>query len=90
MKKNQGLKLRQLNEKLYVLDIVKGQMHPGFDRLVTFNSSMAYLWQNVADDDITVDKLVNLLINKYDVDVDVAKRDSEEIIRQWHAAGLIY
>lgn len=90
MKKNQGLVLRQLNEKLYILDVIKDLAPRDFNQVVTFNSSTAFLWQNIDDDDITEENLAKLLVDKYDVDIDLARKDSEEIIKQWLAAGLIF
>lgn len=90
MKKIEGLKLRQLNEKLYILEAIQGIAPQVFNQVISFNSTSAYLWDSVKDLEFDENTLTKLLTDKYDVEKNTALADSIKIIKQWKEAGLIH
>ncbi len=82
MQKIEGFELRQLSEKLFVLEVVPGKGPVNFNQIVTFNSTTAYLWKSVTNLDFDEYTLAGLLTSKYDVTLEQALADSIEILTQ--------
>lgn len=59
-----------------------------FNRMISFNETAAYLWENLRGE-FTVEDLANLLTQKYEVDSQTALADSANIAQSWLKAGLI-
>lgn len=60
-----------------------------FNKMISLNSSAAYLWQSVVDKEFTVEDLANLLVEKYEIDMEVATRDSKSLAEKWIEAGIV-
>lgn len=60
-----------------------------FNRIISLNSSAAFLWQKVAGTDFDEKTLVNLLIEEYDVTEEQASGDIKTLIGQLREAGVI-
>ncbi|MBQ8337089.1 MAG: PqqD family protein [Bacteroidaceae bacterium] len=87
MKKKDGLILRQVKPTLFVLeDFGSGALS---QKMITFNSTAAYLWDSLKDEEFTTNDIVNLLIKKYSISADMAKEDSDSIISAWQNASII-
>ena len=74
MKKKDGLILRQVKPA---------------QKMITFNSTAAYLWDSLKDEEFTTNDIVNLLMKKYSISADMAKEDSNSIINAWQNASII-
>lgn len=86
MKKVEGFKMRKLGTEHIVL--AEGANLVNFNKMISFNESAAYLWENL-EGEFTVEDLANLLTQKYDVDSQTALKDSDSIAQSWLKAGLI-
>lgn len=54
------------------------------------NETSSYLWKNVQKmDSFTVDDMVNLLLQEYEVDRATALSDCSLLAAQWNKAGII-
>ena len=53
------------------------------------NESAAYLWNKVLGTEFTVDDLVHLLLDEYEVDEATARTDAEALVQKWLEAGII-
>jgi hypothetical protein len=53
------------------------------------NETSAFLWEKVKDKDFTIDDLVTMLTDEYDVDEETAKKDCESLMKLWGKIGLI-
>lgn len=60
-----------------------------FNKLVSLNDTALYLWNAVADKEFTVDELVNLLTDEYEVDEATAQADVKQLCKEWEKEGLI-
>lgn len=86
MKLIKGFRLRTICGEYIVTP--EGIAQVNFNKLISLNSSAAYLWQSVEDKEFTPDDLKRLLLDRYEVDEAVAQRDAEAIARSWIDAGI--
>ena len=87
MKAKKGFNLRNVcGEHVVVAD---GKENIDFSKIINMNESSAYLWSNLQGKDFTVDDMVALLTQEYDVDDATARRDSEHLMALWKEAGLL-
>ena len=68
--------------------LAEGANLVNFNKMISFNESAAYLWENL-EGEFTVEDLANLLTRKYEVDIQTALKDSDSIAQSWLKAGLI-
>ena len=62
--------------------------HVNFNKMITLNSTAAYLWESVQGKDFTAKDLCELLLAQYEVDEATAMADSEKIAEAWKEAGI--
>lgn len=60
-----------------------------FNKMLALNSSAAYLWENIAGKEFSVEDLSRLLTDKYDVEPEIADRDAAAIAKSWIDAGVV-
>lgn len=78
--------MRKLGREYIV--VAEGRNLVNFNKMISFNESAAYLWENAADE-FTVEDLARLLLQNYEVDEATATKDSESIARSWIEVGLV-
>ena len=66
----------------------EGIEHINFNKLISLNSTAAFLWKEVEGKDFTAQTLAKLLIDRYGIDMELAVRDSENLIKAWTEAGI--
>lgn len=66
----------------------EGLEQVNFSKLVTLNESAAYLWKEVQDKEFTAETLTDLMLERYEVEREQAKKDAEALCRQWVEMGL--
>jgi len=86
MKLIEGFRLRPLGKEFIVTPESVAQIN--FNRMISLNASAAYLWQSVEGKEFTPEDLKRLLLDRYDVEEEVAGRDAEAIARSWVEAGI--
>lgn len=87
MKKIPGFKLQEVcGEKLLV---PFGESNIDFSNMISMNESAAYLWDAIGDEPFTLDDVVRLLCDEYEVEEEVARSDAQQLIKQWTEAGLV-
>jgi len=88
MKVLEGLKIRPLGEDFILVPQSGGKVN--FNRLISFNKTAAFLWQEVAPrEDFTEADLASLLIEQYGIDGDLAASDAAKIAQKWLDAGIV-
>lgn len=87
MKIIEGFKLRQLGTDYVV--VAESMELVNFNKMLSLNSSAAYLWESVEGKDFSEEDLANLLLERYDVSKEVALADSKSIAKAWLEAGVI-
>ena len=86
MKLIEGFRLRPLGKEYIVTPESVAQIN--FNRMISLNSSAAFLWRSVEGKEFTTEDLKRLLLERYDVEEEVAGRDAEAIARSWVEAGI--
>lgn len=78
--------MRKLGTEHIVL--AEGANLVNFNKMISFNESAAYLWENL-DGEFSTEDIARLLTAKYEVDEETARGDSESIAQSWLKTGLI-
>lgn len=82
-----GFKLRTVGDEYIVAG--EGLEQISFNRLISLNSSAAFLWQEVEGKSFNVETLADLLSSKYILSTEQAREDVDEIVRVWLEVGII-
>lgn len=86
MKATEGFRLRKLGQEFIVVG--EGLAQVNFNKMISLNSSAAYLWESIQGKEFTVNDLAQLLVDKYGIDMDLALKDSASIADAWVNAGI--
>lgn len=86
MKIKEGFILRQMCGENIVA--AEGLQNINFNKLLSLNESAAYLWQELADKEFTVEDMAELLISRYGIDKQLAMTDSENLMKSWIEVGV--
>ncbi len=87
MKIKEGFVLRTIGDNYMVVG--EGLARIDFNKIVSLNSTAAYLWKNVLGKDFDAQTLTGLLLKEYDVDEATALKDAEALVQKWVDSGLI-
>ncbi len=69
--------------------IGEGVEQVNFNKIITLNSSAAYLWRAVEGEEFDVAKIADLLIEEYNIDRQTAEKDAKTITDQWIEVGIV-
>ena len=88
MKVKNGFNLREVCGEHII--VAEGDENIDFSNIISMNESSAYLWEEVQKmDSFTLDNLVELICNQYEIDEDTARKDATMLAAQWGTAGII-
>lgn len=87
MKKVEGFKMRSLCKENIILP-ENGSL-VNFNKMVSLNSSAAYLWEALGDEEFTTDTVKELLMKKYGIDEELAAKDAAHIAESWVKIGIV-
>ena len=88
MKVKNGFNLREVCGEHII--VAEGDENIDFSNIISMNESSAYLWEEVQKmDSFTVDNLVELICDQYEIDEDTARKDATMLADQWGTAGII-
>lgn len=87
MKTKKGFKLRTVCGENII--VAEGIENIDFSRIISMNESASYLWNKIQEQEFTIDTLVNLLLEEYEVDEATARSDAEALVEKWQEAGII-
>lgn len=61
-----------------------------YSKIISLNETAAYLWEGVAGKgDFTVEDLVKLLLDEYEVEESIAREDCRAIIERWKEMEVV-
>jgi len=86
MRIKEGFKLRPLGKEHVVT--CENIALINFNKVISLNASASYLWEAVQGTDFTAETLTELLLEKYDVEREIAARDAAALIQQLIDAGV--
>lgn len=88
MKVKNGFNLREVCGEHII--VAEGDENIDFSNIISMNESSAYLWEEVQKmSTFTVDNLVELICNQYEIDEATARKDAVALAAQWGTAGII-
>lgn len=88
MKVKNGFNLREVCGEHII--VAEGDENIDFSNIISMNESSAYLWEEVQKmGTFTVDNLVKLICNQYEIDETTARKDAIALAAQWGTAGII-
>ena len=66
----------------------EGLEHINFNKLISLNSTAAFLWNKVADKEFTAEEMAQMLVDEYQIDMELALTDSKALCQAWIDAGV--
>lgn len=87
MKVKKGFKLRTVGDEYIIAG--EGLEQIDFNKLISLNSSAAFLWQEVEGKEFDVMTLADLLVSEYNIPVSQAELDADDILKSWLEIGII-
>ena len=86
MKIKKGFVLRQMCGENIVT--AEGLEHINFNKLISLNSTAAFLWKQLVGKDFTVEDMATLLVEEYGIDMELALKDSKALCQAWTDAEV--
>ena len=87
MKTKKGFKLRTICGENII--VAEGIENIDFSRIISMNESAADVWHGVEGKEFTLDDMVKVLTDNYEVDEETARRDCEKLLADWQEAGFL-
>ncbi len=69
--------------------IGEGLAQVNFNKMLSLNDSAAYLWEQLQGKDFTLETLVTLLTEKYEVSDEQAREDAAKLLQVWQEEGVV-
>lgn len=86
MRIKKGLILHKIADECIIMQ--DGSSNINLDSILNLNSTAAWLWTQIGEQDFDADKITQLLTENYEVTEEQAHRDAEEFIRILEEAGV--
>lgn len=87
MRIKEGFRLREICGTFVV--VPEGIELVNFNKMLSLNESAAYLWKEVEGKDFDVELLSRLLLEQYEVEEEVARKDAEALLSKWIESGVV-
>ena len=87
MKTKKGYRLRQLGKE-YIL-VAEGLEVMDVNKMISMNETAAFLWEAVEGKTFDTEALAKLLVDEYDISMEVAEKDVTALLQTWNKAGVI-
>ena len=86
MKIKDGFVLREMCGEYIVA--AEGIQHINFNKLISLNATAAFLWKALDGKEFTTEEMAQLLVDEYQIDMELAMTDSANLIKSWIEAGI--
>ncbi|MBO5311330.1 MAG: PqqD family protein [Bacteroidales bacterium] len=86
MKTKDGFILREMCGEYIISG--EGLEHINFNKLISLNSTAAFLWNAVVGKEFTAESMAQLLVDEYGIDMELALKDSKALCQSWIEAGI--
>ncbi len=87
MKTKKGFVLRSLGKEFIL--VAEGLEAADANKLISMNESAAFLWKAVDDKEFDSNTIINLLMEEYGIDREVAEKDVAALLETWKKAEII-
>ena len=86
MKIKNGFILREMCGENIVA--AEGLEHINFNKLISLNSTAAFLWRALEGKEFTTEDMAELLVEEYGIDMELAMTDSAKLMQAWKDAEI--
>ena len=86
MKIKEGFVLREMCGENIVA--AEGLQNINFNKLISLNSTAAFLWKELVGKEFTAEQMASLLVEEYGIDMELALKDSKALCQAWTDAGV--
>ena len=86
MKIKKGFVLRQMCGENIVT--AEGLEHINFNKLISLNTTAAFLWEKVDGKEFTAEEMAQHLVEEYGIDMELALTDAGKLAQAWIDAGI--
>ena len=86
MKIKDGFVLREMCGEYIVAG--EGLEHINFNKLISLNSTAAFLWKALVGKEFTENEMAQLLVDEYGIAMELALTDSRKLMQSWVEAGI--
>jgi hypothetical protein len=86
MKIKKGFVLRQMCGENIVT--AEGLEHINFNKLISLNTTAAFLWEKVEGKEFTAEEMAQHLVEEYGIDMELALTDAGKLAQAWIDAGI--
>lgn len=83
----EGFKLRSVAGEMVVSG--EGVNQINFNKLISLNSSAAFLWEKIAGIEFSVEQLADFLVDEYEIEMELALKDAKAIVERWLEVGIV-
>lgn len=87
MKIKSGFELREICGEHILL--AYGEENIDFTKVISMNESAVLVWKAVENREFSIQTMTEILMAEYEVDAEVAKNDSEQLLQLWLREGLV-
>ena len=86
MKIKEGFVLREMCGENIVAG--EGLEHINFNKLISLNSTAAFLWKELVGKEFDPNSMAELLVKEYGIGMELALKDSTALCQAWIDAGV--
>ncbi len=86
MRIKKGFKLREIMGEFAVIG--EGLEQVNFNKIISLNSTAAYIWREIEGKDFDAEMVAELLLDKYEVSRETALSDATVLVRKLVENGL--
>lgn len=86
MKIKKNFKLRKILSDYIV--VAEGVENVNFSKIISLNSTGAFLWEKLQDKEFTAEDMTKLLMDEYEVNYETAMHDSILTANKWIEVGI--
>ena len=87
MKIKKNISIRKIGNEYFL--ILNDGKNADYTRVVSMNGSAAFLLQQTANEEFTIDQWAALLVEKYEIDYEQASVDAEALAEKLCRAGVV-
>lgn len=87
MKIKEGFELRAICGENIIIS--HGVQNIDFTKIISLNDSAADVWKAVIGKDFTVEDMVKVILDNYEIDEATAQNDCSALLKDWKEVGLV-
>lgn len=87
MRIKEGFELRTICGENIIIS--HGVQNINFTKIISLNESAAEVWKSLIGTDFTVEDMVKVILDNYEIDEATALNDCNTLLKNWKEVGLV-